>query len=45
MIYNISGDRRRKTKLATLSSIFLDEVIQDKGKEGHDPEEDAIAAM
>lgn len=45
VIYNITGESRRKTKLKTLSHMFLGETIQDKGVEGHDPKEDAIAAM
>ena len=45
VIYNISGHPRRKTALRTLSHMFLGETIQDKGEDGHDPKEDAIAAM
>jgi RNA exonuclease 1 len=45
VIYNLSGERRRKTKLAVLSSLFLKEEIQGGEKRGHDPKEDAIAAM
>lgn len=45
VIYNITGVRRRKTKLAVLSSMFLGEEIQKHGKMGHNPEEDAVAAM
>jgi RNA exonuclease 1 len=45
VIYNITGVFGRKTKLKTLSQMFLGEIIQDKGAEGHDPKEDAIAAM
>ena len=46
VIYNITGNRARKTKLAVLSNMFLGQDIQ-KGEEhkGHDPEEDARAAM
>ena len=45
VIYNITGIPGQKTKLKTLSQMFLGEVIQDKGADGHDPKEDAIAAM
>ena len=45
VIYNISGDRGRKTKLKTLSHMFLGEDIQTEETKGHDPKEDAIAAM
>ena len=45
VIYNITGIPGRKTKLKILSKIYLREIIQDKGSEGHDPKEDAIAAM
>ncbi|TRY70658.1 hypothetical protein TCAL_02867 [Tigriopus californicus] len=45
VIYNITGQRHRKTKLSMLSSLFLKEAIQTAGKQGHDPIEDAIAAM
>ena len=45
VIYNISGHPRRKTKLKILTHMFLGEIIQDKGAGGHDPKEDAIAAM
>jgi len=44
VIYNITGIRTKKTSLRNLSKLFLDEVIQD-GKEGHDPTEDASAAL
>ena len=45
VIYNLTGERRRKTKLSILSQLFLGETIQDGGKTGHDPQEDATAAM
>ena len=45
VIYNISGQRGRKTKLKTLSSMFLGEEIQREDAKGHDPKEDATAAM
>ena len=45
VIFNITGMRRRKTKLALLSEIFLGRTIQSASRKGHDPEEDASAAM
>eukprot|EP00088_Acartia_fossae_P015009 TRINITY_DN1811_c0_g1_i13.p1 TRINITY_DN1811_c0_g1~~TRINITY_DN1811_c0_g1_i13.p1 ORF type:complete len:671 (-),score=163.23 TRINITY_DN1811_c0_g1_i13:344-2356(-) len=45
VIFNITGDRRRKTKLSTLTNIFLERDIQVSGPEGHCPEEDARAAL
>merc|ERR1740128_645233 len=45
VIFNITGERRRKTKLSTLANIFLNIDIQTAGKKGHSPEEDAKAAM
>ena len=45
LIYNISGDRRRKAKLKLLSHMFLGQEIQCAGDKGHDPREDAEAAM
>ena len=45
VIYNISGDRRRKAKLKLLSHMFLGQEIQCAGDKGHDPREDADAAM
>ena len=42
---NILGDRRRKTKLSVLTQLFLNRSIQTHGKEGHNPIEDAQAAM
>jgi len=45
VIFNITGERRRKTKLSTLANIFLNLDIQTAGKKGHSPEEDAKAAM
>eukprot|EP00092_Neocalanus_flemingeri_P015543 GFUD01016825.1.p1 GENE.GFUD01016825.1~~GFUD01016825.1.p1 ORF type:complete len:643 (+),score=200.69 GFUD01016825.1:177-2105(+) len=43
--FNISGDRRRKTKLSVLAHLFLNRTIQSQGKLGHNPIEDAQAAM
>ena len=45
VIFNVTGNRRRKSKLSALSNIFLNEAIQTSGKLGHNPEEDAKAAM
>ena len=45
IIYNMTGNRKRKTKLKTLSEVFLKQEIQSKGKDGHNPQEDAEAAM
>ena len=43
--FNITGDRRRKTKLSVLTQLFLNKTIQTAGKQGHNPIEDAQAAM
>jgi len=43
--FNITGDRRRKTKLSVLAHLFLNRTIQSQGKLGHNPIEDAQAAM
>merc|ERR550525_584540 len=43
--YNITGDRRRKSKLSTLAHLFLNMKIQNHGKDGHSPVEDAQTAM
>jgi len=43
--FNITGDRRKKTKLSVLTQLFLNRSIQTHGKEGHNPIEDAQAAM
>lgn len=45
VIYNLTGDRRRKSKLSALASFFLNKEIQTGGRKGHNPEEDAKAAM
>ncbi|XP_046403933.1 uncharacterized protein LOC124169386 isoform X2 [Ischnura elegans] len=45
VIFNLTGIRSRRTKLATLSRLFLSEAIQCGGSEGHDSVEDAQAAM
>lgn len=47
VIYCVTGSRKRKSKLAHLSYLFLGESIQmDEGLgKGHNPEEDALAAM
>lgn len=43
--YNITGDRRRKSKLSVLAHLFLNMRIQQQGKAGHSPIEDAQTAM
>ena len=50
VIFNLSGYRKRKCKLSTLSAVFLKIKIQQekttsKQGVGHDPIEDARAAM
>eukprot|EP00095_Tigriopus_kingsejongensis_P007694 maker-scaffold142_size315517-snap-gene-0.17 protein:Tk07694 transcript:maker-scaffold142_size315517-snap-gene-0.17-mRNA-1 annotation:"rna exonuclease nef-sp-like isoform x4" len=45
VIFNITGQRPRKTKLSVLSALFLGQSIQNQGKHGHNPIEDAQAAM
>jgi len=49
VIYNLTGARMRKNKLSLLAAKFLGQNIQEqdegKGKLGHDPVEDAQAAM
>ncbi|KAL5293412.1 REXO5 family protein [Megaselia abdita] len=44
VIFNITGVRRRKTKLQTLSKTFLDEIIQENA-DGHDSVEDSLASL
>ncbi|XP_068915506.1 RNA exonuclease 5 isoform X2 [Tenebrio molitor] len=44
VIYNLTGDRVRKTKLKTLSQDFLSETIQE-GDIGHCSTEDSIASL
>jgi len=44
VIYNITGDRFRKTKLALLAQRFLGEEIQ-QGKKGHCSVEDSTTCM
>jgi hypothetical protein len=43
VIYNINGERKRKTKLKTLYEMFLGGKIQDGF--GHDSVEDAASAL
>jgi len=43
--FNITGDRRRETKLSVLAHLFLNMRIQTQGKHGHSPVEDAQTAM
>lgn len=44
VIYNLTGDRLRKTKLQTLAIQFLSEKIQ-TGHQGHCSTEDSLACM
>ncbi|XP_029661335.1 RNA exonuclease 1 isoform X2 [Formica exsecta] len=44
VIFNLTGDRYRKTKLQILARDFLGEIIQDS-KAGHCSAEDSIASM
>lgn len=44
VIFNITGVRRHKTKLQTLSKTFLDEIIQEN-EDGHDSVEDSLASL
>ncbi|XP_034249415.1 small RNA degrading nuclease 5 [Thrips palmi] len=44
VIFNISGDRYRKSKLSLLSERFLGEQIQ-LGHAGHSPVEDSLASL
>lgn len=44
VIYNTSGDRKKKTKLARLAAEFLLETIQ-AGRNGHDSIEDSWSAL
>lgn len=44
MIYNITGERSRKTKLQTLSREFLSERIQES-RSGHCSIEDSLASL
>ncbi|XP_055700616.1 RNA exonuclease 5 [Phlebotomus papatasi] len=44
VIYNITGDRRFKSKLQVLAREFLGETIQ-KNPEGHDSVEDSVATL
>jgi RNA exonuclease 1 len=43
--FNITWDRRRKSKLSLLAHLFLNMRIQTQGKHGHSPIEDAQTAM
>lgn len=44
VIFNLTGDRLRKTKLQVLAREFLDEIIQDS-KSGHCSVEDSLSAL
>lgn len=45
LIFCITGNRNRKSKLSVLAKRFLDQDIQQSHTAGHDPQEDAEAAM
>ncbi|XP_054286618.1 uncharacterized protein LOC129002667 [Macrosteles quadrilineatus] len=45
VIFNLTGNRRYKSKLAKLTQEFLNEAIQQRGALGHDSVEDSIAAL
>ncbi|KAG8179272.1 hypothetical protein JTE90_026736 [Oedothorax gibbosus] len=45
LIFNSCGIRGKKDSLKSLALRHLDERIQNKGKAGHDPIEDAVATM
>jgi len=44
-IYNLTGIGHCKTRLKILTHTFCKRVIQNAGKDGHNPVEDALAAM
>uniref|UniRef100_A0A1B6EF18 Exonuclease domain-containing protein n=1 Tax=Clastoptera arizonana TaxID=38151 RepID=A0A1B6EF18_9HEMI len=44
VIFNLSGERHRKSKLSLLSNVFLNELIQ-QGTHGHDSVEDSMASL
>ncbi|XP_040573775.1 RNA exonuclease 5 [Lepeophtheirus salmonis] len=44
-IYNLTGNRQRRSKLALLTKLFLNKEIQNAGASGHCPMEDAISTM
>ncbi|KAF4526852.1 hypothetical protein B566_EDAN015657 [Ephemera danica] len=45
VVFNVWGQRKRKTKLKTLVSMFLGEKIQQDDVAGHDSIEDSIASL
>lgn len=45
VIFNLTGNRRHKSKLSKLAMEFLNEAIQQRGAEGHDSFEDSLAAL
>lgn len=45
LVYNLTGRSTKRSSLKMLSEVFLDERIQTGGDEGHDPTEDASAAL
>ncbi|RXG59138.1 putative exonuclease [Armadillidium vulgare] len=45
LIYNLSHDVYRKPSLKLLAKLFLNKDIQNRGKDGHHPSEDAAASL
>lgn len=45
VIFNLTGNRKHKSKLSKLSMEFLKEAIQQRGTDGHDSVEDSLAAL
>ncbi|KAL7635516.1 UNVERIFIED_CONTAM: hypothetical protein RMT77_014585 [Armadillidium vulgare] len=45
LIYNLSHDVYRKPSLKLLAKLFLNKEIQNRGKDGHHPSEDAAASL
>lgn len=45
VVFNVTGRREAKTKLKTLSSVFLGEEIQTAGADGHCSQEDSVASL
>lgn len=45
VIFNLTGNRKHKSKLSRLAQEFLNETIQQRGAAGHDSVEDSLAAL
>ncbi|KAB7505897.1 putative RNA exonuclease NEF-sp, partial [Armadillidium nasatum] len=45
LIYNLSHDVYHKPSLKLLTKLFLNKDIQNRGKNGHHPSEDAVASL